>query len=897
MGSKKQTIGYAYFLDFSYALCEELDEIIGFYLNETKMWSGTVSSNGATIRAQTGLTSEVGGSGNGPSTFINYFGDQTSPDSYMESKTGLDLIYKNVAYTVFPQVFIGDNVRSIPQYGFLVKRINIESASSLPNYSSYYDIVGTKHVITSVNEDGEEINYTYNNSGTAVVSSLLQTVINLFSEQAQENYDVKVLEIHNANPAYILYDILVTLLRVNKSKIDEDSFTYAAEVLYNEKLGLNILITSAKPIKDWIQEILRYVTGVLYYNYTTDKYVFKLFRADYTIDDLPLVTVDMTSNIKFSRGTRADLPNTFVFKYSNITSTSVPKSDTLTLSNPAALDVSGFIKSQEIDLSMINTEEAFSQVANLYFTKMSNPLAEISFKISPIDLPDYTLGSTFLFNDTYLTGDSEIVFRVTKITGDAVRDSSLTIEAIEDIFSFSQAIEWTPNVTLTMSTQYELNSVPNRVKAFPCTPENTTTKGVHLAATYPGVSSAVRNMVGYEVTEDTMQFEEWKYATVTNIETLDNGEVDRSVVLTVENTDGDFYNIAGTDSDLQRLVYAAYWGDEAIGFQTMTEVSDNTFEITGIVRGIQNDRTTHTVGEAFWLCPIAPNELPVVSFYSLTPTFHVYAENQFTQSEETTVNYTYNGEIDTPYTVNSLRCVAGELIWSPCVRLSGANYRNCDTILSGQDEGNVEGIFNVYKNSTLLGTVTPSNYETFITYPITSVGTYLIKTKLGSYESQGTSVVVTPADLQEKVTVSYRYIKWEITGKVSNSTVYCQISEFKLLLDNNDILMTGSIATSTNTYIAGESPDKLVDGSLTTKVNFNQLPTVSVVMDMSVPVSFNGYNWATGNDTATNTSRNPDDWNLYGSNDGVNWTLLHTVSNAAATTANLTWTGPYPVTL
>ena len=142
-----------------------------------------------------------------------------------------------------------------------------------------------------------------------------------------------------------------------------------------------------------------------------------------------------------------------------------------------------------------------------------------------------------------------------------------------------------------------------------------------------------------------------------------------------------------------------------------------------------------------------------------------------------------------------------------------------------------------------------------------------------------------------------RYIKWEITGKVSNSTVYCQISEFKLQLDSVDISMSGATASSSDSYVVSETPTQLIDGSTTTKLNFDTLPTVSVTIDMGTATNFNGYDWATGGDTATYPERNPDDWNIYISNDGTNWTLVDTVTNASATTSNQTFTGPYTITV
>ena len=47
---------------------------------------------------------------------------------------------------------------------------------------------------------------------------------------------------------------------------------------------------------------------------------------------------------------------------------------------------------------------------------------------------------------------------------------------------------------------------------------------------------------------------------------------------------------------------------------------------------------------------------------------------------------------------------------------------------------------------------------------------------------------------------------------------------------------------------------------------------------MPEAVAVTGYQLATGNDTASSPDRNPEDWNLYGSEDGENWNLIHAVT-------------------
>ena len=80
-----------------------------------------------------------------------------------------------------------------------------------------------------------------------------------------------------------------------------------------------------------------------------------------------------------------------------------------------------------------------------------------------------------------------------------------------------------------------------------------------------------------------------------------------------------------------------------------------------------------------------------------------------------------------------------------------------------------------------------------------------------------------------------------------------------------------------------ENFDKLMDGSVDTKWCVTNFSTAYVVIEASQAVSISGYQMTTGDDTASETSRNPEDWTLYGCNDynaeskEGTWEVIHDV--------------------
>jgi len=138
---------------------------------------------------------------------------------------------------------------------------------------------------------------------------------------------------------------------------------------------------------------------------------------------------------------------------------------------------------------------------------------------------------------------------------------------------------------------------------------------------------------------------------------------------------------------------------------------------------------------------------------------------------------------------------------------------------------------------------------------------------------------------------SYRYIRWFITDIKSFSTEnYVQVSDFILSISGSDISMSGATVTNPSGSNPGsEGPSNLKDGNTSTKwldLNFKTTPSSTLIFDMGSATSFNGYRWATANDTE---GRDPKSWTISGSNDGTNYTTLHTVTGFTATTERLTY--------
>ena len=132
----------------------------------------------------------------------------------------------------------------------------------------------------------------------------------------------------------------------------------------------------------------------------------------------------------------------------------------------------------------------------------------------------------------------------------------------------------------------------------------------------------------------------------------------------------------------------------------------------------------------------------------------------------------------------------------------------------------------------------------------------------------------------------------DCTKRPANST---QISEVELLDAAGKVIPTGEFelgfdgSGGNGNFGKDETPDKAIDGDLGTKwLDFRadsgataaSRAAVWLQFKFAEPTKLSGYRWYTANDYE---ERDPRDWRLLGSNDGVNWLVIDMVYNFNAT--------------
>ena len=254
--------------------------------------------------------------------------------------------------------------------------------------------------------------------------------------------------------------------------------------------------------------------------------------------------------------------------------------------------------------------------------------------------------------------------------------------------------------------------------------------------------------------------------------------------------------------------------------------------------------------------------------------------------------------------------------------LAGSNTYTGGTTLSGgtlqlgdgqSNNGSVAG--NIVNNAALIF-ANPQNqvYSGSISGSggLTKTGAGVLT--LGGTHSYNGPTVVAQGTLQLAPALpDYRYYEFvptAINGNTNPTANIVQLSEFAFYNAAGTRVYANSVTNPNGTYAGSEGPANLNDNNLGTKwcettANFANM---HAYFDMGSPTPISGYNLATAVDSASYT-RTPSGWQLLGSNDDVNFSMITAPTSVTYPSTNRTWynsgtpyalvggaTNPLPVT-
>ena len=291
-------------------------------------------------------------------------------------------------------------------------------------------------------------------------SGTFEILIKAFTEssssaQAGNYLDISIdgVKAGDINAAHIIRECLTNSvwgIGVAESSIDDNSFRKAADVLFNEGMGMSIKWTDSTSINEFVDNIKEHINAQLYLDRVTNKWKLYLIRDDYDVADLISLDESNIRNLDFERRTLAECVNSVTVTYWD---RERAKDSTVTVQDIARIAQQGGVISQSIDYKGFTNSDLASRVSLRDLKTLSSTLASVSFDVDESFSESWHEGMPFKLSDESY-GLSEAVMRIRTIKrGDGI-NNTVYVEAIEDSFSspMQSVVEYVPPITSGDST-------------------------------------------------------------------------------------------------------------------------------------------------------------------------------------------------------------------------------------------------------------------------------------------------------------------------------------------------------------------------------------------------------------------------------------------------------------
>lgn len=384
--SKEVIVSYNYYIGMQFGLCRGP----GVRFNKALVKDRWVTGGGELTGGTTGVYGinqpnlfggpDFGGGIIDPNSRF-YSGELSqAANAYLTGLTGKEIRYNGISYFVFESGYIGKSA-NIEAWSFEINR--------LPDglgLASYYP-----------------------------------------GSEAVNNYD--------CNPMNVMYEILtdeIWGLGISPSQIDVDSFREAAVTLASEGNGFSMILDSEREASEVINEIVRQIDGLMYFDLTLGKWTVVLARQDYVLGDLMVLNEDnIIELIDFTRMTWKETTNQVRVKFMD---RDASYKETYAMAQDMAnVQLQGGITSVELNFPGVKNAALANKIAWRELAVMAFPIAKANLKVNRTAF-SLTPGQTFKLSWIRL-GITEVVFRVADIDYGTLSEGEISIYAVQDIFS------------------------------------------------------------------------------------------------------------------------------------------------------------------------------------------------------------------------------------------------------------------------------------------------------------------------------------------------------------------------------------------------------------------------------------------------------------------------------
>jgi Putative phage tail protein len=286
--------------------------------------------------------------------------------------------------------------------------------------------------------------------GTTTNINAIKAELSRYSTNIHPTYSIMPNGL-DVNPMEVLYAAFTETFGMpglSTDDIDMPSWLACAQQLYDEEMGMSLLVQQSVTGKDIAEEALRIADGILYQDTDTGKMVAVLIREDYVVENLPVfdqtVVRELTS---FNKTTWAQTYNQCRVIFKDRENQYAERA--ALAQDFANINFQQRVRNTDINVPGCFVNEAANQLAVRQLSLLSVPLFQIEIRCNR-KAANLKPGSLFVFNWAPY-GIANMVMRVQKINKGTLTDGTVTINAVQDRFATALAVfapptgsGWTP---------------------------------------------------------------------------------------------------------------------------------------------------------------------------------------------------------------------------------------------------------------------------------------------------------------------------------------------------------------------------------------------------------------------------------------------------------------------
>lgn len=239
---------------------------------------------------------------------------------------------------------------------------------------------------------------------------------------------------YDMNPAHIIRECLTDPnwgMGYAEADVDETSFRAAADVLYDEQLGMSIIWDTQTSIEEFVKLVIKHANASLYVDRKTGKFVLKLIRQDYDVNSLIVLDPSNIDKLTdFVRPTFGELTNSITVSYWDA---EIGDTATLTIQDIALSQMQGATIGTSVTYEGLTNADIASRVAQRDLKTLSTPLAQCTIETNRI-AENLNIGDCFKL--TWPDYDlDEVVMRVVTIAYGNGKTNRIRLTCVQDVFA------------------------------------------------------------------------------------------------------------------------------------------------------------------------------------------------------------------------------------------------------------------------------------------------------------------------------------------------------------------------------------------------------------------------------------------------------------------------------